>query len=257
MGVVAAAPAATVPWLLSAASPDAVRAQAGRLARFLRDEPDIRPRDVARTLARGRAALKHRAAVVGADRAALLDALDTLARDGGGPRTARGSASPGKLGFLFTGHGAQHARMGEELHRAFPAFASAFDEVCTALDRHLEHPLREVIADGGPLREMTYAQPALFAFEVAMFRLVESWGVRPDYLVGHSTGELAAAHVAGVMSLTDAAAAITARGRLRCRRYPPTARWRRWRRPRTRCVRCSPSTTAGWTWRRSTAPRHW
>ncbi|MFJ1646013.1 thioester reductase domain-containing protein [Streptomyces sp. NPDC088258] len=206
--------ATTVPWLLSAASPEAVRAQAGRLAGFLRGEPDIPYRDVALTLARGRSELKHRAAVVGTDRATLLDALDALARDGGGPRTTRGSASPGGLGFLFTGHGAQHARMGEELYREFPVFASAFDAVCAHLDPYLEHPLREVIADGGRLREMTYAQPALYAFEVAMFRLVESWGVRPDYLVGHSTGELAAAQVAGVLSAADAAAAITARGRL-------------------------------------------
>ena len=207
-------PSAQVPFLLSAADPDVVRAQAGGLARFLRDNPHVPVQDLSFTLATARAALKHRAAVVGPGRPALLAALDALARDGGGSGTEAGSSSPGRLGFLFTGHGAQRARMGQELHWEFPAFAAAFDEACAHLDRHLERPLRDVIADGRRLQEMGYTQPALFAFEVAMFRLVESWGVRPDYLVGHSTGELAAAHVAGMLSLADAATAITARGRL-------------------------------------------
>ncbi|MEJ2858518.1 MULTISPECIES: type I polyketide synthase [unclassified Saccharothrix] len=203
-------PSALLPWVLSGRGPGSVAAQAARLRAFVdQDSPD--PVDVGWSLATTRGALEHRAVVWGEDRAAMLDAI----ADGrGGPTAVTGVASSVRSAFLFTGQGAQRIGMGLALAEAFPAYAEAFDAVCEALDPMLDRPLREVIADGVDLDETGYTQPALFAVEVALFRLLESWGVRPDFVAGHSIGELAAAHVAGVFTLVDAARLVAARGRL-------------------------------------------
>jgi thioester reductase-like protein len=209
-----AVPLAAVPWVLSAKTAEAVRAQAHRLVTHVEQGPDLAAADIAYSLATTRAALDHRAVVVGMDRDSLLAALRSFAQAESGGDALQGLPSTGKLGFLFTGQGAQRAAMGQELDRAFPVFAEAFDTVCSHINPHLDRPLRDVIASGDRLHETAYAQPALFAVEVALFRLVTSWGVRPHFLAGHSIGELSAAHVAGVLSLEDAATVVTARGRL-------------------------------------------
>ncbi|MFJ4188504.1 type I polyketide synthase [Kitasatospora sp. NPDC089509] len=207
-----AAPLPAVPWPLSAATAPGLRAQAARLLEHLESHPELSLRDVADTLATGRAALKHRAAPVGADRDALLHRLRALATDS--TVEVASAVRPGRTAFLFTGHGAQRPRMGRGLYDAFPVFAAAFDEACAQLDQYLDAPLGAVLSGEGALDRFAYSQAAVFAFEVALFRLLESFGVRPDVVAGHSVGELAAAHVAGVLALPDAAAVLSARGRL-------------------------------------------
>ncbi|MFI6899524.1 type I polyketide synthase, partial [Streptomyces sp. NPDC050256] len=188
-----------LPWVLSAKTPQALTAQADRLRDHLEARPEALALDIAHSLATGRATLEHRAVLLGENRAELDAALDSFARRD----TLGGRRSRGRTAFLFTGQGAQRVGMGRELHGAFPVFAEAFDAVVAELDGQLSGSLRDVMwgEDAEVLGRTEFTQPALFAFETALFRLLESWGVRPDFVAGHSVGELTAAHVSGVLSL--------------------------------------------------------
>ncbi|MGW7693711.1 type I polyketide synthase [Streptomyces asiaticus] len=210
-----------VPWALSARSAEALRAQAERLRSYLLERAELGALDVGYSLVASRSVHEHRAVVSGANRAELLRGVEAVAAGDVAPGVVRGVATPsGLMAFLFSGQGAQRLGMGRELYEAFPAFADAWDEVCAHLDVLLDRPLREVVfaaegsADAELLDRTAFTQPALFAVEVALFRLLEHWGVTPDVLIGHSIGEIAAAHVAGVFSLEDACTLVAARGRL-------------------------------------------
>nr|WP_268239977.1 type I polyketide synthase [Streptomyces fuscichromogenes] len=207
-----------LPWLLSARSEDALRAQAARLHAFVTSEPAPAPEDVALALATTRTVFGHSAAVLGSSAGELLAALDALATGTPSPDVLRGrSTDPGRTAVLFTGQGAQRAGMGRELYAAEPVFAEAFDAVCAVLDPHLPQPLKQIVFGGGPeglLDQTRFTQAALFAVETALFRLAEHRGLRPDFLIGHSIGEVSAAHAAGVLSLADAGVLVAARGRL-------------------------------------------
>ncbi|MED7930608.1 type I polyketide synthase [Nonomuraea sp. LP-02] len=213
--------AVPVPVVVSAKSEAALRAQAGRLAGFVAEHDAAGPVEVAAGLAR-RAALEYRAVLPAADREGLLAGLRALAA-GELESAVVGRVRPGRVAVLFSGQGAQRPGMGRGLYAAFPVFARAFDEACALLEAEFSATdtagdLREIIlgergADG-VLDQTVFAQAGLFAFETALYRLLESFGVRPEFVAGHSLGEITAAHVAGVLDLADACRLVAARGRL-------------------------------------------
>jgi acyl transferase domain-containing protein/acyl-CoA synthetase (AMP-forming)/AMP-acid ligase II/surfactin synthase thioesterase subunit/acyl carrier protein len=208
----------TAPLLLSAPDDAGLRAQARSIADHLSARPHISALDVGYSLAVGRAALQTRAAVTAPDRARLIAALRALEAGQHPAAVTRGVARRDvRLAMLFSGQGTQRVGMGARLAARFGMFATAIDEVCEELDGHLPVPLRDVMAgrDGTGLLDRTdFTQAAIFAVEIGLYRLLESSGLRPACLVGHSVGEIAAAHVSGVLSLADAARLVAARGSL-------------------------------------------
>ncbi|WP_109526887.1 type I polyketide synthase [Nocardia aurea] len=238
------------PWVVSAKSEAALAAQAARLADFVAAadsavadfaaadsattdlataDPatvrsaaaDFATADVGYTLAGSRARFEHCAVVIGGDRAELRAGLRALADGVATASVVRGAAAgPASVAVMFPGQGAQRVGMGRDLYARYPVYRNAFDEICTAFDPHLDRSLRELVLGGEDtesadlLDRTEYTQPALFATELAIYRLAESWGLRADFLMGHSIGEIVAAHVAGVWSLADAVTLVAARGRL-------------------------------------------
>lgn len=206
-----------VAWVISGKTASALAAQAGRLGRYVRARPALDVVDVGYSLVSTRSVFDHRAVVVGQTRDELLAGLAGVVAGRPEAGVVCGVGKPaGKTAFVFAGQGSQWLGMGSELYAAYPVFAEALDAVVDELDRHLRYPLRDVIwgHDQDLLNTTEFAQPALFAVEVALYRLLMLWGVRPGLVLGHSVGELAAAHVAGALCLPDAAMLVAARGRL-------------------------------------------
>ncbi|MDX3855913.1 type I polyketide synthase [Streptomyces sp. AK02-01A] len=218
----AQAPALPVaPYLVSARGEQALRAQAARLLEYAVAHPEAAAGDLGRSLATTRALHDNAAAVVAAGRDELLEGLSALAAGDASPAVVHaGRVSRGKTAFLLTGQGSQRLGMGRELYASSSVFAAAFDEVCVHLDRELVRPLKSVLfaprdsADSALLDQTAFTQAALFALETALFRLAEHHGLTPDFLLGHSIGEVTAAHLAGVLDLPDACVLVSERGRL-------------------------------------------
>ncbi len=223
-GLMDAMSGAVTPWIVSARSEAGLRGQAVRLLDFVEGDADPGVANIGLSLV-GRPTFEHRAVLLG-ERDELLDGLRGLA-DGevvSGVVAGAVSREAGKVAFLFTGQGAQRVGMGRELYDAFPVFRATFDEVCGHLDELLGQALREVVFGEGrfseeaggasPLDETMFTQAGLFAIEVSLLKLAESWGLRPDLVIGHSIGEVVAAYAAGVFSLQDACKLVAARGRL-------------------------------------------
>ncbi|MFD3705353.1 type I polyketide synthase [Nocardia sp. NPDC058658] len=206
-----------IPWVVTARSADAVAAQASALLDRVDTDRQIEPVDVGLSLLQTRARFDHRAVIVGHDVEELTEGLRALVQGRSAQNVVRGTASAAVTAVMFPGQGAQRVGMGRELYEGFPVYRAAFDDICAEFDQHLETPLRELVfadEESVTLDRTEITQVALFATEVALYRLAESWGLRPAFVLGHSIGEIVAAYVAGVWSLADACTLVAARGRL-------------------------------------------
>ncbi len=207
-----------VPWVLSARSGAALSNQAARLLARVKTDPGVRVVDVGWSLIATRSSFEHRAVVVGADGAQLLRGLTALAAGEQGAGLVTGRAQPvGKTVFVFPGQGSQWVGMGVQLLESSSVFAEQLRRCDKALAEYVDWSLIDVIrgAPGAPgLDRVDVVQPALWAVMVSLAELWRSVGVVPDAVIGHSQGEIAAACVAGALSLEDAARVVALRSRL-------------------------------------------
>ncbi|WP_381802506.1 type I polyketide synthase [Streptomyces niveus] len=210
-------PAGVLPWLISAKSEAALREQAARLLVHADADPLLSPAQVGWSLATGRSAFAHRAVVLGETRDDFLRSLTALATDASAAGLVRGVADDGAAGgpvFVFPGQGSQWWGMGRDLLASSGVFRDTVDACAEALAPYIDWSLHDVLAgdaDPAPLERVDVVQPALFSMMVALAALWRSYGVEPAAVVGHSQGEIAAAYVAGALTLQDAAAVVALR----------------------------------------------
>jgi malonyl CoA-acyl carrier protein transacylase len=219
-----APPAGILPWVVSGRGDAALRGQAERLAAFVRaGSGGASVIDTGWSLASGRSVFQDRAVVLAADGAGFTAGLEAVAAGQPAAGVITGQVpdgGPGKVAFVFGGQGSQRTGMGRDLAAAFPVFADAVAEACGYLDPLLGQPVSRIVLAGaghaaaGAVDQTVYTQAGLFALQVGLARLLASWGITPDYVTGHSIGEIAAAHVAGVLTLSDACVLVVARGQL-------------------------------------------
>ena len=210
-----------LPWVVSAATSSALQAQVHQLRQFIEAHPELAPMDVGYSLAATRSTFRHRAVIVARQRNEFLRGLSALCDDVPADLVVRGEPdSPGKIAFLFFSQSGWPPDAARHLAEAFPAFALALDAICNHLDAVFDRPIRDQIfateqsLEDSRLHRLSYVHAVQFAFEIALYRLVESFGLRPDHLAGDREGEICAAHAAGVLSLPDACALVVARGHL-------------------------------------------
>jgi A-type KR domain-containing polyene macrolide polyketide synthase len=206
-----------LPWVLSAASEPGLREQAARLKSFV-EAGDGEPVDIGWSLATTRSPLQYRAAVLGETRQDFLDGLSALAVDGPSPAVVRGVADgEGGPVFVFPGQGSQWWGMGRELCATSPVFRESVQASADALAPFVDWPVYDVVAGAGDpaiLERVDVVQPALFTIMVGLAALWRSYGIEPAAVMGHSQGEIAAAHVAGALSLDDAARMVALRSKV-------------------------------------------
>ncbi|MFF1699332.1 type I polyketide synthase [Streptomyces sp. NPDC058257] len=206
-----------VPWVVSGKSAAALEQQAGRLHEFVAADPGADAADIGGSLVSSRSRFEHRAVVLGRGRDELLSGSAALSEGAESAAVVRGVAGRlGGIAFMFPGQGSQWAGMGRQLYEDFPVFARSLDACGAALSEWVDWSLLDVVrgVEGAPtLERVDVVQPALFSVMVSMAALWRSWGVEPAAVVGHSQGEIAAAHVCGALSLRDATRVVALRSK--------------------------------------------